>query len=521
MTEHTPETQEAYAARRASEERALRDGLQALAGEEDRASLERRYALHTELVWYVYQPETTRGQEHARQAVALARQLQDPHREAEALHLLGRAYLAEHPDPTMEESRIGQNFHEEALRLREQLLGPDHPDVAESLLAIVGQGRLWWPIEPYVAMAERAVGICEAAFGPDHERTCGALELLAFMLRTASANDRSLAIYERLHKIYERSYGPEDQRTRNALAQIAWTHQALGNYAEAVALMRDPAAQPASPFGDNLEPLYRRVEISDLLWEQGERAAAEAELSGLLAEVEVAHGAEHPTTLAVMSRVATAFQARGELAQARSLYERVIAGYERLGGHDDALWHDRTALFTVLWREGNLTGAEELFEQLLAPAPNVASLAANLRAMGFLDVTEGSGDPAERNALLMTLYERLLEASERAYGPEHPETAAALLALARQLLDSTGDIPAALPLLYRALAITPRALASPDEELLTLIRSIDGTLSEDGSYAAVREIYQQVLARCEPHLGPAHPQIEALRFRLGMLPERA
>jgi tetratricopeptide (TPR) repeat protein len=521
MTNHTPETREAYEARRATEERALRDELQALAGQEDRVSLERRYALHTQLVWYAYKPETTHGQEHAQQAVALGRQLQDPHREAEALHLLGRAYLAEHPDPTEEESRIGQGFHEEALRLRERLLGPDHPAVAESLLAIVGQGRLWWPIEPYVAMAERAVEICEAAFGPDHERTCEALEQLAHMLRVASANERSLAVYERLHEVYERSYGPEDQRTRNALAQIAWTHQALGNYDEAVTLMRDPAAQPVSPFGDELEPLYRRVEISDVLWEQGDRAAAEAELMGLLAEVEAAHGPEHPTALAVMSRVATTLQVRGELARARSLYERVISGYERLGGNDTALSHARTVLFTVLWRESNLTSAEALFEQLLAHAPNVASLAANLRAMGFLDVTEGSGGPAERNALLTTLHERLLEASERVYGPEHPDTAVALVALARQLVDSPGNIPAALPLLYRALAITPRAVASPDEEVLALIRSIDGMLAENGFYASVREMYLQVLALCEPHLGPLHPQIQALRFRLGMLPEKA
>ncbi len=141
--------------------------------------------------------------------------------------------------------------------------------------------------------------------------------------------------------------------------------------------------------------------------------------------------------------------------------------------------------------------------------------------MGFLDLTEGSDNPAERNALLTTLHERLLEASERAYGREHPETAVALVALARQLVDSTGSISAALPLLYRALAITPRAVASPDEEVLALIRSMDGTLSEEGLYASAREMYQQVLALCEPQLGSLHPQIQALRFRLGMLPEEA
>jgi hypothetical protein len=235
--------------------------------------------------------------------------------------------------------------------------------------------------------------------------------------------------------------------------------------------------------------------------------------------VEAAHGPEHPTVLTVMSRVATSLQIRGELARARSLYERVISGYERLGGHDDALSHNQTVLFTVLWRESNLTSAEVLFQQLLVHAPNVASLAANLRAMGFLDLTEGSGDPAERNALLTTLHERLLEASERAYGPEHPDTAVALVALAQQLVDSTENIPAALPLLYRALAITPRAVASPDEEVLGLIRSMDGTLSEEGSYALVRAMYQQVLALCEPQLGSLHPQIRALQSRLGMLPE--
>jgi tetratricopeptide (TPR) repeat protein len=400
-----------------------------LANRDDPESLERRYDLHSELIWMVYEMGTARGQEHAEQAVDIARRLQDQRREATALHEWASVYLYEHGDatgddihPTQEESQIGQRLHEAALQIREALLGPDHPDVAESLLQIVSQGRLWSPMQPYVAMAERAVQICERAFGPEHERTCAALEKLAMLLRSQNSHDRSLAIYERLLAVYMRVFGPDEGiHTQNTISQIAWTHHALGNDTAALALMRDQLARQHSALGDN-DPsvLSLIVQISDVLRKQGDQAGADAEIAQTLARLEAELGHDHPSLLRFLFQVGSHYQAHNDLAQARPIYERLIASYECTGLQDDYAVYAMTAFFTVLWQLGDIEGASALFDQLLPRCASPAPLLANLNALSFLHAIGGNAAAMSRGSAFLALYARLLAATEQKDGPDHP-----------------------------------------------------------------------------------------------------
>jgi tetratricopeptide (TPR) repeat protein len=492
---------------------------------DDQASLERRYELHTELIWHVWAMGTTRGQEQAEQAVVIARRLQDLQREAAALHDWARVYLAEHGDatgddvyPTQEECQTGQRLHEAALQVREALLGPEHPDVAESLMEILGQGRFWWPMQPYVALAERAVAICERALGPEHERTCAALEKLALMLRLVSDYARSLAIYERLLAAYTRVFGPDDQNhTQNTISQLAWTQRALGNHAAAAALLRDQLARQRRALGEHDPSVLSLIaQLSDTLHQQGEAAAADAELAQTLALLETERGPDHPHTLAFLLQIAGSYQGRGDQAGARSIYERVVAGYQRMGVQGDMAFYVMTTLFTLRWQQGDHAGARELFAQLLANGLSPNNLLANLNALGALG--DVGGEPSPANGDLLALYAQLLAAIEQQHGPDNPNAAAVLIAWAQRLMGED-DRAAAIPLLARALMIHPQALAAPDGALLWLLRSIDEALSEAGEYGAVRALYRQTYDACAPALGAAHPRVRDLQVRLGLLPD--
>ncbi len=524
-----PPTDEPFEADRAAKERALTAELQELAHRDDPASLERRYELHRALIWLVWAMGTARGQNHAEQAVAIARRLQDQRREAEALHEWARVYLYEHGDvtgddghPTREESQTGQRLHEEALQIRERLLGPDHPDVAESLMQIVSQGRLWAPMQPYLPMAERAVQIYERAFGPEHERTCAALEKLAMLLRFQSDYDHCLAIYERLLAIYTRVFGPEEHNhTQNTLGQIAWTHRAIGNNTAAAALMRDQLARQRSALGDyDPSVLSLIVQISDVLRKQGHVAEADAEIAQTLARLEAELGYDHPSTLTFLSLVGGHYQARNDLAQARPIYERLIAGYERTGSQGDQVIYAMTAFFTVLWRQGDRAGASDLFEKLLRRCVNPAPLIASLNALGLLHDIRADTAAADGGSALLALFARLLAFSEQQDGPDHPNIAAVLIAWAQRLMHEGEDAQVAvIPMVYRALEIHPQALAVPDGDLLRLIRSIDAALSEAGEYAAARELYLRARDVCAPILGAEHPRVIDLQVRLDLLPD--
>jgi len=518
-----------YEAARAAKAAALQEELRALAEHDDAASLARRYELHRAMIWQVWAMGTMRGQEQAEQAVTIARRLQDQRRAAESLHEWARVYLAEHGDvtgddvhPTQEESQTGQRLHEEALHIREQLLGPDHPDVAESLLQIVSQGRLWSPMQPYVAMAERAVQICERAFGPEHERTCAALEQLALLLRFQNSYDRSLAIYERLLAVYMRVFGSDEHNhTQNTITQIAWCHQLLGNDTAAVALMRDQLARQRSALGDH-DPsvLSLIVQISDVRWKRGEGAEADAEIVQALARLEAELGPDHPSTRTFLFQVGGSYQARNDLARARPIYERLIASYARTEPQGEHVVHAMTSLFTVLWRQGDIAGASDLFEQLLPHCASPAPLIANLNALGFLHDIGGGAAAAGGGGALLSFYAQLLAATEQKDGPDHPNSAAVLIAWAQRLVHEGQNAQAVvIPMIYRALAIHPQALAADDGKLLWLIRSIDDGLSAAGEYAAVRELYLRAHDLCAPILGAEHPRIIALQDRLALLPD--
>jgi tetratricopeptide (TPR) repeat protein len=74
-------------------------------------------------------------------------------------------------------------LQERALAIREEALGPDHPDTADSLnnLACVlyYQGDLAGARPPI----ERALAIREKALGPEHPDTAESLNSLAFLLQ--------------------------------------------------------------------------------------------------------------------------------------------------------------------------------------------------------------------------------------------------------------------------------------------------------------------------------------------------
>jgi Tfp pilus assembly protein PilF len=74
-------------------------------------------------------------------------------------------------------------YFERALAIREQTLGPTHPDTARSLNNL--GGVRYGPGDPAAALPlfERALGILEQKLGPDHPNTHVAQEWLEIVRR--------------------------------------------------------------------------------------------------------------------------------------------------------------------------------------------------------------------------------------------------------------------------------------------------------------------------------------------------
>ncbi len=501
----------------------LQAELQALEGLDDAASLERCYELHRALIWRVWQVGTERGQKHAQQAVDIARKLGNELQLADALHDWGQAYLPEHGNrpgddrhPTQKESRAAQLLHEEALALRERLLGPNHPDVAESLLIIVSSGRLWAPIKPYVLMAERAVDIYEHAFGPDHEQTCAALERLAQLLGSTRGYELSAVIYERLRQVYLLRYGPDDYHTLNSSSQLGWTYNQLGDHAAALDLLRTAHSLRERLLGrHDIVVLNDVFQISDLLRQQSNVADADAEIEQRRKMVEDELGPDHPTTISFLQSLASHYTICGNYALANSLYEQVIASYDRVGEQGGSLRQALNGLFVVLWRKEDMVEAQTCFKRLISP--NILQQEGGL-GIWVLPMLKGLRWVRNDPAAIVDLYEQLLPAVEQTKGSDHPDTAALLIEWAEALLVNE-DVAAALSKTERALEISTRIKTLDGEKMLTTIRQIDGRLCTQSEYAAVRSLYNHARRTFEQVLGTENVQTIEVRERLGTLPE--
>jgi tetratricopeptide (TPR) repeat protein len=105
-------------------------------------------------------------------------------------------------------------LYKRALEIREKALGPDHPDVAQSLNGLAelyrAQGR-YAEAEP---LFKRALAIFEKALGPDHPDVAQSLNGLAELYRAQGRSAEAEPFFKRALAIFEKALGPDQPAVR-------------------------------------------------------------------------------------------------------------------------------------------------------------------------------------------------------------------------------------------------------------------------------------------------------------------
>jgi len=130
---------------------------------------------------------------------------------------------------------------QEALKLSETALGPNHP------LTIASMARLAWiysqlgSFDQALPLAQQALQRSEKALGPEHPRTAQSLRVLGSIYGQMGAHDKALALSQRALQISEKVSGPEDPQTAAALSNLATLYTQMGSYDQALPLARRAA----------------------------------------------------------------------------------------------------------------------------------------------------------------------------------------------------------------------------------------------------------------------------------------
>jgi tetratricopeptide (TPR) repeat protein len=406
---------------------------------------------------------------------------------------------------------------QQALAIREKALGPDHPDVAQSLnnlaLLYLQQGR-YAEAEP---LLKRALAIREKALGPDHPDVAVSLINLAGLYDNQGRYAEAEPLLKRALPILEKVLGPDDPAVATMVNNLALLYEDQGRYAEAEPLLKRALAINEKALGpDHPDVATALNNLAGLYEDQGRYAEAEPLLKRELTIEEKARGPDHPDVATALSNLALLYKENGRYAEAEPLYKRALAIREKaLGSDHRAVATDLNNLAALYDDQGRYSKAEPLYKQAVAIhekalGPNHPDVATDLNNLAALCNKQGRYAEAE------PLFKRALAIREKAFGPDHPAVATVLNNLAA-LYKEQARYAEAEPLYKRSLAIRKKALGPEHPAIAVVLNNLAGLYDDQGRYAEAEPLYKQAVAIWEKAFGPDHPAIAAALNNLAWL----
>lgn len=279
------------------------------------------------------------------------------------------------------EFRAGELLHARALEIRERSLGPEHPEVGDSLNSLVAVLCALGRYEESVPLQIRSLAIREKVLGPQHVSVGMSCNNLGVVYDYLGRYDEAEALHTRGLAILEGALGrdhPEIASSLNNLAELyirqGRLDQALPLHERALAI-RERALAPDDP-----DLAYSLRNLAVLYGEEGRYDDAEALQSRSLAIWEKSQGTEHAGFAYALNDLARIYQRQQRFDLAESSFARALAIREKVLG------------------------------------PEHPDVATSLNDLGGLYVRQGRNGEAE------PLLTRALEIRSRALGPDHPFT---------------------------------------------------------------------------------------------------
>lgn len=338
-----------------------------------------------------------------------------------------------------------------ALAIREKTLGPDHPDVAESLN---NQATIYWLQGQYAQaepLFERALAILEKARGPHDPDVALALNNLALFPLVQRQYPRAESLLNRALAISEAALGAEHPDVSGVLGSLGRLYHAQGHYAQAELALK------------------RALEIREKVF-----------------------GPDHPNVGGTLSDLASLYRTLGQFAKAEAFYKRALDIEEKaLGPRHPKVVMDVDSLAEVYHALGDRPQATVQYTRALSCreeslGPHHPEVAKRLNILGGLYRDQGQYAQAE------PLMKRALTIREKALAGDHPDVATSLDCLA-ELYYAQALYAQAEPLLKRAFAIREKVLASDHPDLTNSLYCLATLYAAQGLYAQAEPLMRRTV----------------------------
>lgn len=429
----------------------------------------------------------------------------------QALRIRNRIMGAEHPDAAMTLNSLAilfflqakyeraEAWYHQTLRIREKALGPDHPQVASTLHSLAytlfEQGKYEQVEELYL----RALCIREQVLGPEHPDVAGTLNNLALFYYEQGKYEQAEPLYLRSLALREQALGPEHNQLAYPLNNLALLYYEQGKYELVEPLCLRALAVLEHALGpEHPRLIYTQNNLGRLYVEQNRYKEAEQVYQRALHLLEQGGEAEHPDVGGTLNNLAYLYMEQGRYEEAEQSYQRVLHIWRRVFGSEHGyLAFPLDGLARLCTEQGRYEEAKQLYQQALSIrqqvlAPDHPYRAFSLNGLATLYRKQGNYGEA------LSLYTRALTIREQRLGQQHPETAQTLHDLAI-CLQKQGKTDEAVSLVQRALTIREQRLGNAHPKTVATQALYEHLLQEQAWKLRTEE-------HSETHRGASHAE---------------
>ncbi|MFL6229779.1 MAG: CHAT domain-containing tetratricopeptide repeat protein [Pyrinomonadaceae bacterium] len=351
-----------------------------------------------------------------------------------------------------------------ALEIREKVLGPDDPLVAETLGALASSYESTGDYARAEPLKVRALRIMEKALGPEHPRVARELTGLGGFYRQVGDELKAEEMYQRALAIFEKTGRTKTPVVASLLNDLGSVYYARGDYPNAEKFFDRSRALWETLLGpDNFHIADSYTHLGRVDYDAGDYAKAEAMFQHALTLAEKGLGQEHTSVTPYLNDLADTYCTTGEYEKGETLYERALAVHERKA----ALSHP--AVQETLFGLARCAGAQGR----LSVAAKLQTQAGELEER-YVALNLAIGSEREKLALLTELSSRLSR-NVSLHVSLAPRDPAARDLAAVSILRSKGRVQDAMSASLAAL----RQRSTPDDQkLLDRLNDADEKLAK-------------------------------------------
>jgi len=250
----------------------------------------------------------------------------EPDIQAELYQTLGTLYQK------LDNFEQAESLINSALTQRRSLHGPDHPDIAESLIALgnlrVDQGQL----PEAEKLVREGLDMNRRVLAPNDLRIASALTRLGVVLEERGEYAKGIPVFEEAIRLQTAS-SPESAELAESIVELANTHFYAGHYDLCDSLSRRALEMHRHLYGDRHPKVADDIiNLGAVQQEKGNYPEAEKLYRQGYEIIEAWYGKDHHRTASALTMVVRAIQFQNRLDEAQSYFQSILATQERVYG---------------------------------------------------------------------------------------------------------------------------------------------------------------------------------------------